>query len=302
MAIEFHCPSCQQLFRTPDQSAGKKGKCPHCGSVFAIPAAAGPSTSAPLASPAPRLRLAPKLPTRSNSPARNAAAPYARRRRWLARKGSAPRAAPCSRSRLPNRRLRRDQQRDNHRQAAQPHPGLRRARRLCRREPPRERRPSRFGRLRPHREPPQRDPPSSPALVAARRCECRRDRAARRANALLAARFLKSPPNSDPRGGDRRCASGAGGRIDAAGRSRTNAAGRLVRTAGWPEDWRKPALASGLTPLDDPFASLNIPANPFADPLAGGSLRRAAWRRIRTSRRASWGLAKRHAAAEISAM
>jgi hypothetical protein len=30
-------------------------------------------------------------------------------------------------------------------------------------------------------------------------------------------------------------------------------------------------LANGLTPVDDPFASLSIPANPFADPLSGGT-------------------------------
>jgi len=33
----------------------------------------------------------------------------------------------------------------------------------------------------------------------------------------------------------------------------------------------EPGLAGGLTPLDDPFASLNIPPNPFADPLSGGT-------------------------------
>jgi hypothetical protein len=33
----------------------------------------------------------------------------------------------------------------------------------------------------------------------------------------------------------------------------------------------EPGLAVGLAPLDDPFASLNIPPNPFADPRSGGT-------------------------------
>jgi len=38
MAIEFHCPQCQRLMRTPDATAGKKGKCPGCGAITDIPA------------------------------------------------------------------------------------------------------------------------------------------------------------------------------------------------------------------------------------------------------------------------
>jgi phage FluMu protein Com len=59
MPIEFSCPSCRQLVRTPDTTAGKKGKCPHCRSVVQIPAprSAGklPSKS-PSAAPQPNLR------------------------------------------------------------------------------------------------------------------------------------------------------------------------------------------------------------------------------------------------------
>lgn len=39
MPIEFRCPQCGKLLRTPDTSAGKKGKCPHCQSVNDIPLA-----------------------------------------------------------------------------------------------------------------------------------------------------------------------------------------------------------------------------------------------------------------------
>lgn len=39
MTIEFPCPQCAQLVRTPDAAAGKKGKCPSCSAVVTIPAA-----------------------------------------------------------------------------------------------------------------------------------------------------------------------------------------------------------------------------------------------------------------------
>ena len=38
MAIEFPCPTCRQQVRTPDAAAGKKGRCPNCGTVVIIPA------------------------------------------------------------------------------------------------------------------------------------------------------------------------------------------------------------------------------------------------------------------------
>src|SRR2546425_12640500 len=40
MAIEFSCPSCNQLLRVPDESAGKNAKCPKCSTVVQIPAGA----------------------------------------------------------------------------------------------------------------------------------------------------------------------------------------------------------------------------------------------------------------------
>ena len=39
MAIEFHCPGCGKLVRTPDKSAGKRGQCPHCQTKVQIPMA-----------------------------------------------------------------------------------------------------------------------------------------------------------------------------------------------------------------------------------------------------------------------
>jgi serine/threonine-protein kinase len=40
-AIEFRCPQCRSIVRTPPGAAGKKGKCPNCGAIVDIPAAKG---------------------------------------------------------------------------------------------------------------------------------------------------------------------------------------------------------------------------------------------------------------------
>jgi hypothetical protein len=49
MAIEFHCPHCNRQIRTPDEHAGKRGKCPQCQAVVEIPAAsAAPDELDPL--------------------------------------------------------------------------------------------------------------------------------------------------------------------------------------------------------------------------------------------------------------
>ena len=46
-AIEFPCPQCQKLVRTPASAAGKKGKCPKCGAVLKIPAGKTSSARGP---------------------------------------------------------------------------------------------------------------------------------------------------------------------------------------------------------------------------------------------------------------
>lgn len=60
MPIEFRCPQCGKLLRTPDASAGKKGKCPHCQSVNDIPLASTAPQEKPIdplfpQTPAPRI-------------------------------------------------------------------------------------------------------------------------------------------------------------------------------------------------------------------------------------------------------
>jgi len=37
MPIEFRCTSCAKLLRTPDESAGKRAKCPQCGTIVDVP-------------------------------------------------------------------------------------------------------------------------------------------------------------------------------------------------------------------------------------------------------------------------
>jgi hypothetical protein len=47
MPIEFHCSQCDKLLRVPDESAGKKSKCPHCGAISDIPRTFAGSPGAP---------------------------------------------------------------------------------------------------------------------------------------------------------------------------------------------------------------------------------------------------------------
>src|SRR2546425_359209 len=53
MPIEFRCPQCAKLLRTPDDTAGKQAKCPECGTLTTIPAATArvPSPPAPVSVP-----------------------------------------------------------------------------------------------------------------------------------------------------------------------------------------------------------------------------------------------------------
>jgi len=38
MAIEITCTGCGKVLHVPDAAAGKKGKCPHCGTILQVPA------------------------------------------------------------------------------------------------------------------------------------------------------------------------------------------------------------------------------------------------------------------------
>jgi DNA-directed RNA polymerase subunit RPC12/RpoP len=64
MPIEFACSSCQQTVRVADAAAGKKGKCPKCGTILDIPNAS-PTAPGASAAAAPRPKPAPAAAPRS---------------------------------------------------------------------------------------------------------------------------------------------------------------------------------------------------------------------------------------------
>jgi predicted Zn finger-like uncharacterized protein len=47
------CTNCQARIRVPEAAAGKKGKCPKCGTILSVPPAEAPSSEAPAPAPAP---------------------------------------------------------------------------------------------------------------------------------------------------------------------------------------------------------------------------------------------------------
>ena len=53
MAIKFLCPGCKKVMSVPDEFAGKKGKCSHCGNVVTVPAPTRPVTAFTPALPKP---------------------------------------------------------------------------------------------------------------------------------------------------------------------------------------------------------------------------------------------------------
>ncbi|MCH5378327.1 MAG: DUF975 family protein [Planctomycetes bacterium] len=90
MPIEFPCPQCSSLLRTPDTSGGKKAKCPKCGAIAEVPSTstlpdqtlppsdrpfemAGSSTPSPSGSPPPM----PQRPDLDNPFAESSASPFA---------------------------------------------------------------------------------------------------------------------------------------------------------------------------------------------------------------------------------
>jgi len=82
MPITFPCSSCGKTLKTPDDSSGKQGKCPHCGAQMVIPSSTSalgntPSTghsdpfaAVPGSSTSPRFRNQPPAKPKPN-PAQN---------------------------------------------------------------------------------------------------------------------------------------------------------------------------------------------------------------------------------------
>ncbi|MCY2989070.1 MAG: YIP1 family protein [Planctomycetota bacterium] len=51
MSIEFRCSGCSKLLRTPDEAAGKRAKCPACGTILDVPVATLPEPTPDAAGP-----------------------------------------------------------------------------------------------------------------------------------------------------------------------------------------------------------------------------------------------------------
>jgi hypothetical protein len=62
MPIEFPCPKCSAVLRTPDEAAGKKARCPQCGAIADVPLRSVESTVDEPAEAAPTERF-PSEPT-----------------------------------------------------------------------------------------------------------------------------------------------------------------------------------------------------------------------------------------------
>lgn len=98
MTVELKCDGCQTLLRVPDELAGKRAKCTHCGSIFTIPSATqhfwppGMKGSAPAA---PRPAAAANPATRKPAPAA-ASLPPAPKAAPVAAPLAAPVAAPLA--------------------------------------------------------------------------------------------------------------------------------------------------------------------------------------------------------------
>jgi len=65
MSIPVHCPACAYAFKVGDQYAGKKGKCPKCGTVLHVPEWVLPRAEELPASTAPTLAPLPNVPSSS---------------------------------------------------------------------------------------------------------------------------------------------------------------------------------------------------------------------------------------------
>jgi len=59
MPIEFRCPQCDRLLRTPDGTQGKDAKCPQCGSIAKIPDVTRPAAPQPTPLGAPQSEFQP---------------------------------------------------------------------------------------------------------------------------------------------------------------------------------------------------------------------------------------------------
>ena len=101
MSIKFLCSHCKKVLSVKDQLAGKRGKCPHCGTVVLVPVPGKPASAPTAIRPAqpPAASPPPPLPRRPRT-----STPWPRRRWPMSRRPTARRrrrprsisSAPCA--------------------------------------------------------------------------------------------------------------------------------------------------------------------------------------------------------------
>ncbi|MEC8344418.1 MAG: hypothetical protein VXZ63_04695 [Planctomycetota bacterium] len=98
MPIEFTCSECGKTLRTPDDSGGKNGRCPDCGSIMVIPAKGGVHPSSPASQKQPTQKSATESTAEMSDPLGPGASPSPRNPLGVHAPSKLPLASPTSRN------------------------------------------------------------------------------------------------------------------------------------------------------------------------------------------------------------
>ena len=98
MPIEFTCSECGKTLRTPDDSGGKNGRCPDCGSIMVIPAKGGVHSSSPASQKPPTQKSATESTAEMSDPLGPGASPGPRNPLGVHAPSKLPLASPTSRN------------------------------------------------------------------------------------------------------------------------------------------------------------------------------------------------------------
>ena len=98
MPIEFTCSECGKNLRTPDDSGGKNGRCPDCGSIMVIPAKGGVHSSSPASQKQPTQKSATESTAEMSDPLGPGASPGPRNPLGVHAPSKLPLASPTSRN------------------------------------------------------------------------------------------------------------------------------------------------------------------------------------------------------------
>ena len=98
MPIEFTCSECGKTLRTPDDSGGKNGRCPDCGSIMVIPAKGGVHSSSPASQKQPTQKSATESTAEMSDPLGPGASPGPRNPLGVHAPSKLPLASPTSRN------------------------------------------------------------------------------------------------------------------------------------------------------------------------------------------------------------